>query len=85
MTDQADKPIPLSQDELTTIGKVLPAGSTILGGVRSSNKGSGASTFHAGDCVLVFYCDDNHGIHRAEVCGGGTDYEIVSDEVVGSW
>jgi hypothetical protein len=83
MTAQADKPVPLSQDELATIAKFLPAGSTILGGIHAS--GGGSVAFTGGDCVTVIYADDNHGIRKCQVCGSGTDYEIKDDHQVGTW
>jgi hypothetical protein len=83
MKVQADKPIALSKDELAARSRALPEGSTPIGGVYLSKRDS--MTFHAGDCVIVIYADDNHGIHRCQVCGSGTDYEIYDDEIVGSW
>jgi hypothetical protein len=86
MKEQAhQKAVPLSQDELTTIGRFLPTGSTVLGGVHLSNRSSEAGTFHAEDCVIAIYALDDHTIHQCQVCGGGDHYEISGDTVVGSW
>jgi hypothetical protein len=82
MEEKGSKPVPLSQDELTTLGKFLPTGTTILGGIR----GTGSSlTINAEPCVLVFYGNDDHTIHKCKMCGSGDSYEISDDTVVGSW
>lgn len=88
----ADKPTPLSPAELSTIATALPAGATILGGLKLSAERSEyvASTFpteiDTGGCVIVFWGADDHTIHRTELCQVKADhYEIGSDTVVGTW
>jgi len=84
----AEQPVPLSESQLSEVAGSLPEGAAVLGGVSlSAGKtpdGYGTTT-ESGNCVLVFCALDEHSIHRAEMCGGGTEYEIVSDTVVGAW
>ena len=88
---RADRPAVVSQDELSTIAALLPDGAVIFTGVHLSypTAQGGASDSPAncvlGPCVLVIYSQDDHTIHKAEMCGGGTSYEICSDTVVSHW
>jgi hypothetical protein len=86
----AERPTLVPQDELSEIAKFLPQGAIILGGVKLSNEVAAqvpdqVAARVSGPCVLVFFPLDDHTIHRAEVCGSGTHYEITSDVVVGHW
>ena len=83
-----DRPKLLSQDQLTKIAELLPSGSTILGGVYSSE----AFTFEDAGTSLTIICDnDDHTIHKVVIeerppdPDGTAHYEIVSDTVVGTW
>lgn len=88
---RADRPVIVSQDELSSIAALLPDRAAILTAVHLSypTAKGGASDSPAncvlGPCVLVFYSQDDHTIHKAEFCGSGTSYEVCSDAVVSHW
>jgi hypothetical protein len=76
----------LSQNQLTTIGEVLPAGATALGGLSPLEKTRPVSDDAGTSSVIVISANDDHTIHRMqmnEVEPG--HYEIVSDTIVGTW
>ena len=80
---RADRPVPASQDALNTMAASLPDGAQVLIGIKASPDVDAPT--QAGPCFTVIYAADDHTIHAAGMCGGGTSYEIVSDDVVGSW
>jgi len=87
----ADRPTIVAQSELSTIAALLPDGAAVLTAVHLSypaNQGSESDSpanCVLGPCVLVIYAQDDHTIHKAEVCGSGTSYEICSDTVISHW
>jgi hypothetical protein len=86
----AERPTLVPQYELSEIAKSLPEGAVVLGGVKLSDEAATQAPDQvaarvSGPCVLVFSAADDHTIHRSEICGSGTHYEIISDTVVGHW
>jgi hypothetical protein len=88
----ADRPTLVSQSELNTIAKLLPEGALVLTGVKLSYPTAaqgGASDSPAncvlGPCVLVISAQDDHTIHKSEMCGSGTSFEVCSDTVISHW
>jgi hypothetical protein len=77
-TYKSEKPVTLSQAELTTIGRLLPAGATLVGGVVLSSdrkthlSASSGASVTGGNCVDVIYALDDHTIHSATICGSGS-------------
>jgi hypothetical protein len=85
-----ERPTLVSQDELSEIAKFLPENAVVVGGVTLSDEATTqvpdqVAARVSGPCVLVFSAADDHTIHRSEICGSGTHYEIISDVVVGHW
>ena len=94
----AKPPFALTQDRLALLSEFMPSKAVVIGGLHApyanttgvsesaaEPRGTPPKLARAAKCVLVFYALDDHTIHKAEVCGGGTDFEIVSDSGVGSW
>jgi|GEM_PF-4980593 len=78
--------VPLAADRQAELAEYLPDGAEILGGFTLS-QGEGSETPEAdapeSKCVSIVYKSE-HEVHIAEVCGGGTEFEVVSDVVIGS-
>ena len=89
----AERPVLVSQTQLTTIREFLPPGATVIGGLvlsyektRELSDSSGVSVLSSGGCVIVFYTLDDHTIHRVEMCEVEPHhYELMGDTVVGHW
>jgi hypothetical protein len=86
--DPAAKATLLPLEHLTAIGKLLPSGAMIIGGVYAA---AGTAAFHADTLppnvdVEVIYAADDHTIHTAMVhYVGPGHYDITSDVVTGTW
>jgi hypothetical protein len=88
---RTDRPTPVPESDLSAIAKLLPKGAHILLSVKlayptaQGGASDAPSNCTTGPCVLVIYDQDDHTIHRAEMCGSGTSYEICSDTTIGTW
>ncbi len=76
----------LPLEHLTAIGKLLPSGAMIIGGVYAAAGTTHTDTLPPDMDVEVIYAADDHTIHTAQVhYVGPGHYEITSDVVTGSW
>jgi hypothetical protein len=77
----------LSQEQLEKIRASLPRGAQVVGGVVVSDARRAALSPRSAPCVIIIWGpEDDHTIHRSEMCQTGPhDYEIISDVVVGTW
>ncbi len=84
----AERPIPLSQTQLTTIGKFLPTGSTGIGGlVLSHEKGEGEVRLQVVQPVRHRHLRPgrSHDSCIPDVSGRADQYDIIGDTVVDTW
>ena len=83
----AERPIQLTQTQLTTVSEFLPEGSTAIGGLVLSYEKTQEvpESFRASPCVQVICANDDHTIHSMLMCESDGGYEITGDHVIGSW
>jgi hypothetical protein len=83
----AERPIQLTQTQLTTVSEFLPEGSTAIGGLVPSYEKTqeDPESFRASNCVIVICANDDHTIHSMTMCEVGGGYEITGDHVISTW
>lgn len=83
----AEKPIPLSQDELNTFSKLISVPSTMLGGVQKSTEKTLVENAGAKCAIVIYAADDgSHEIRSVEMCEVKPGhFELGQEKVTGHW